>query len=77
MPLQEGNKANALTKLKLVLLAAPEAEAMHALTTKLALAREFLAIGDKDGARAMAQEVADHATGELQAEARKFVQEIA
>ena len=57
--------------------AAPEAEAMHALTTKLALAREFLAIGDKDGARAMAQEVADHATGELQAEARKFVQEIA
>ena len=48
----------------------------NALVTKLSLAREFLSFGDKDGARAMAQEVAKDATGDLQAQAQALIQSI-
>ena len=46
------------------------------LETKLALAEEFQAIGDDDGARSLAQEVADEATGALQAKAKRFLAEL-
>ena len=48
----------------------------NALVTKRSLAREFLSFGDKDGARAMAQEVAKDATGDLQAQAQALIQSI-
>ncbi len=46
------------------------------MATKLALAREFLAIGDNEGARVMAQEVAQKATGELKAQAEALLASI-
>jgi pilus assembly protein FimV len=47
------------------------------LETKLALAEEFQAIGDSDGARALIQEVADEATGAVKAKAQKLLAELA
>ena len=41
------------------------------LATKLALAEEFVSIGDDDGARALIEEVMLEATGELKAKAQK------
>ena len=46
------------------------------LQVRLSLAREFHAMGDKDGARVVAQEVADQATGVLKAQAQKLLLEI-
>ena len=46
------------------------------LVTKLALASEFREIGDNDGARALAQEVAAEATGALKARAQRLVAEL-
>jgi pilus assembly protein FimV len=46
------------------------------LVTKLALAQEFNAIGDPDGARSLAQEVIAEASGELKSKAQKFLAEI-
>ena len=46
------------------------------LVTKLALAEEFHAIGDDDGARTLAQEVADTATGNLKTKAQRFLSEL-
>lgn len=46
------------------------------LATKLALAQEFNAIGDPDGARSLAQEVIAEASGELRTKAQKFLAEI-
>lgn len=46
------------------------------MVTKLALAREFLDIGDRDGARAMAQEVVQHADGELKTQAQSLLDEL-
>ena len=46
------------------------------LTTKLALAEEFNAIGDADGARALAEEVAAEATGDLKARAQRLLAEM-
>jgi pilus assembly protein FimV len=46
------------------------------LATKLALAQEFNAIGDPDGARSLAQEVIAEASGELKARAQRFLAEI-
>ena len=46
------------------------------LVTKLALAEEFQAIGDDDGARTLAQEVADAATGNLKTKAQRFLAEL-
>ena len=45
-------------------------EAMDPLETKLALAEEFRAIGDDDGARALIEEVIAEATGDLRAKAQ-------
>jgi pilus assembly protein FimV len=46
------------------------------LATKLALAQEFNAIGDADGARSLAQEVIAEASGDLKSRAQKFLAEI-
>jgi pilus assembly protein FimV len=47
------------------------------LATKLALAEEFNAIGDPDGARSLAEEVVAEATGALKVRAQKFLAELA
>ncbi|MBX3652846.1 MAG: fimbrial protein FimV [Ramlibacter sp.] len=47
------------------------------LSTKLALAEEFSAIGDPDGARSLAEEVVAEATGALKAKAQRFLAELA
>ena len=46
------------------------------LATKLALAQEFNAIGDPDGARSLAQEVLAEASGDLKRQAQRFLAEI-
>ena len=46
------------------------------LATKLALAEEFNAIGDPDGARSLAEEVVAEASGDLKNKAQKFLAEI-
>ncbi|WP_338050904.1 FimV/HubP family polar landmark protein [Ramlibacter pinisoli] len=46
------------------------------LATKLALAQEFNAIGDADGARSLAQEVIAEASGDLKNKAQRFLAEI-
>ena len=55
---------------------APETGTFDSMATKLALAREFLAIGDNEGARVMAQEVAQKANGELKAQAEALLASI-
>ncbi len=54
-----------------------EADGADPLVTKLALAEEFQAIGDDDGARTLAQEVVDESTGNLKAKAQRFLAELA
>jgi pilus assembly protein FimV len=46
------------------------------LATKLALAEEFNAIGDPDGARSLAKEVLAEASGELKTRAQRFLADI-
>jgi len=46
------------------------------LATKFALAQEFNAIGDPDGARSLAEEVLAEASGDLKKRAQKFLAEI-
>ncbi|WP_341481301.1 FimV/HubP family polar landmark protein [Variovorax terrae] len=46
------------------------------LATKLALAQEFHAIGDADGARSLVQEVVAEASGSLKAKAQRFLSEL-
>jgi len=46
------------------------------LATKLALAEEFNAIGDPDGARSLAEEVLAEASGDLKHKAQRFLAEI-
>lgn len=46
------------------------------LVTKLALAKEFLSIGDDDGARALVKEVMVEASGDLKSKAEKLLAEI-
>nr|WP_264361624.1 FimV/HubP family polar landmark protein [Ramlibacter tataouinensis] len=46
------------------------------LVTKLALAQEFNAIGDPDGARSLAEEVLAEASGDLKHRAQRFLAEI-
>jgi pilus assembly protein FimV len=46
------------------------------LETKLALAQEFREIGDNDGARSLAQEVASEASGALKARAQRMVADL-
>ena len=47
------------------------------LETKLSLAEEFQAIGDTEGARSLAEEVRDEASGELKARAEAFLSSLA
>ena len=47
------------------------AEPEDPLATKLALAEEFVSIGDDDGARALIEEVIAEASGELKAKAQR------
>ncbi len=54
----------------------PDTDSLDPLATKLALAREFQSIGDNDGAHALAEEVFTLATGELRAEAKRFLSEL-
>lgn len=46
------------------------------LETKLSLAAEFLAIGDQEGARSLAEEVQEEATGPLKAKASAFLSNL-
>ena len=46
------------------------------LATQLELAEEFLALGDAEGARPLAERVQALATGELQSRARALLQQI-
>jgi pilus assembly protein FimV len=50
---------------------APDSESEDPLETKLALAEEFVSIGDEDGARALIEEVVAEATGEMRAKAQR------
>ena len=55
---------------------APEAEPEDPLATKLALAEEFVSIGDDDGARALIEEVIAEATGELKTKAQQALSSL-
>jgi pilus assembly protein FimV len=46
------------------------------LATKLALAEEFSAIGDDDGARALIEEVIAEATGNMKAKAQRALSNL-
>ena len=46
------------------------------LVTKLALAEEFVSIGDDDGARALIEEVIAEATGDLKARAQRALSSL-
>lgn len=50
---------------------APDSVSEDPLETKLALAEEFVSIGDEDGARALIEEVVAEATGEMRAKAQR------
>jgi pilus assembly protein FimV len=50
---------------------APWSENEDPLETKLALAEEFVSIGDEDGARALIEEVVAEATGDMRAKAQR------
>jgi pilus assembly protein FimV len=56
-------------------LAMPD-ETEDPLATKLALAEEFNAIGDADGARSLAEEVVAEASGDLKSRAQRLLAEI-
>lgn len=58
--------------------AVPEtpAEPEDPLATKLALAEEFVSIGDDDGARALIEEVIAEATGDLKAQAQRALSSL-
>ena len=55
---------------------AATAEPEDPLATKLALAEEFVSIGDDDGARALIEEVIAEATGELKAKAQRALSSL-
>ena len=46
------------------------------MMTKLALAEEFSAIGDDDGARALIEEVLSEATGEMKVKAQRALNNL-
>ncbi len=56
--------------------AEPAAEAEDPLATKLALADEFVSIGDDDGARALIEEVIAEASGDLKARAQRALSSL-
>ena len=53
------------------LSAAPDTSGEDPLETKLALAEEFVSIGDEDGARALIEEVVAEATGDMRVKAQR------
>ncbi|MBC7619974.1 MAG: fimbrial protein FimV [Candidatus Saccharibacteria bacterium] len=53
------------------LAAAPDTSGEDPLETKLALAEEFVSIGDEDGARALIEEVVAEATGDMRLKAQR------
>ncbi len=53
-----------------------DTDTLDPLATKLALAKEFQSIGDNDGAHALAEEVYGQASGELRAQAKRFLTEL-
>ncbi len=53
------------------LTAAPDTSGEDPLETKLALAEEFVSIGDEDGARALIEEVVAEATGDMRIKAQR------
>jgi pilus assembly protein FimV len=55
----------------------PSVGADDPLGTKLALAEEFSAIGDTDGARALIEEIIAEASGEMKAKAQKALSQLA
>ena len=50
---------------------APDSVSEDPLETKLALAEEFVSIGDEDGARALIEEVVAESSGEMRAKAQR------
>ena len=56
--------------------AAPSGDDADSLSTKLALAEAFSAIGDVDGARSLAHEVIGESSGTLKAKAQRFLASI-
>ncbi len=55
---------------------APDSLSEDPLGTKLALAEEFISIGDEDGARALIEEVMSEATGDMRAKAQKALAQL-
>jgi pilus assembly protein FimV len=55
---------------------APEEMSEDPLETKLALAEEFISIGDEDGARALIEEVVSESTGEMRAKAQRALAQL-
>jgi pilus assembly protein FimV len=55
---------------------APEGMSEDPLETKLALAEEFISIGDEDGARALIEEVVSESTGEMRAKAQRALAQL-
>ncbi|MEI8323925.1 MAG: FimV/HubP family polar landmark protein, partial [Betaproteobacteria bacterium] len=53
-----------------------DTDSLDPLATKLALAKEFQSIGDNDGAHALVEEVYAHASGQLRADAKRFLGEL-
>ena len=50
--------------------------ALAPLATKLALAEEFVAIGDEDGARALIEEVIAESTGDMKLQAQRALSNL-
>jgi pilus assembly protein FimV len=55
---------------------APEGLSEDPLETKLALAEEFISIGDEDGARALIEEVVSESSGEMRAKAQRALAQL-
>jgi pilus assembly protein FimV len=55
---------------------APEGMSEDPLETKLALAEEFISIGDEDGARALIEEVVSESSGEMRAKAQRALAQL-
>lgn len=58
------------------IIAEPPATSEDPLATKLALAEEFSAIGDADGARALIEEVIEEASGEMKTKAQRALSNL-
>ncbi|MDR7306452.1 FimV/HubP family polar landmark protein [Rhodoferax saidenbachensis] len=55
---------------------APDSVGEDPLETKLALAEEFVSIGDEDGARALIEEVVSEASGDMRAKAQRALAKL-